>query len=1084
IGNGGAGANLVSSAIIDNSNLVFDASDTITYANVISGTGTLAQNGTGTTVLTGNETYTGITTINNGTLQIGNGGAGANLVSSAIIDNSNLVFDESDTITYANVISGTGTVTQNGTGTTVLTGNETYTGITTINAGTLQIGNGSSGANLVSSGIVNNGSLVFDETDTITYANVISGTGTVTQNGTGTTVLTGNETYTGDTIITAGTLQVGNGGSGGLLTATGNIIDNSNLIFDTNVAQTYAVLISGTGNLAQIGNSTLTLTADETYTGDTTIGALSTLQIGNGGTTGSLQAGNIINSNSLIFNVGANVTYAGVISGTGTLLQSGNASLILTANETYTGDTIIASGTLQVGNGGNSGGLLSGNIIDNSRLVFNVDGNTTFSGVISGNGTLLQEGTGTTFLTGNETYTGDTTITAGTLQIGDGGASGSLVSANIIDNSELVYNTSTSISYDTTISGTGNLTQAGTSTMTLTGNLAYTGNTTVSAGVLIIGNGGNSAGLATTNIIDNSALVFNVGNNMTYNGLISGTGTLQQAGNATLTLTANETYTGDTTISAGSLQIGNGGNSGSLATGNIINNGNLTFNVAGEVTYTGVISGNGPLTQLGNGTLILTADETYTGDTTIAANSTLQLGNNGNSGSIVSSNLIDNGLLIFDINTTRTYAGLISGNGSMTVQGYGWQILTANETYTGDTVISNGTLQIGNGGTSGNLASGNITILSSNTTVGNTTVTSTGTLIWDVVPTLTYNGVISGTGDMKQIAANGTLILTNDNTYTGNTTVVANSTLQIGNGGSRGSLMTSNILNEGQLVFNTTAVHNLSANISGNGTLLQEGILTGVNPANIAATLVLLGNNTYTGLTTILANTGIEVGDGTTVGTLTGDVVNQGNLIFDHSGVFSYLGLVTGDGVITKEEPGILILRGGLSYSGYIVLHTNGLPVFTDDPAYDLALKTMMSQPAIYPLFTQQAAGEGTHPIETQMMAMLEQFQIDIIGTGGAPMYNSVSYEIGNQLQTLVVLSGNMGSSFSFAVPEIQQLVQNSGVQPLITLPDGSALPAWITYNGATGKFDVNNVPSGGLPLKVLIRVGSRVVHMTVSQAQ
>ena len=129
---------------------------------MISGTGAFQQNGTGTTILTGNNTYTGGTTIDAGTLQLGNGGTTGSIVGN-VFDNGTFAINRPDTFTFGNVISGIGAFQQNGTGTTILTGDNTYTGATTVNAGALIV-NGSiassslttvnSGATLSGSGIV------------------------------------------------------------------------------------------------------------------------------------------------------------------------------------------------------------------------------------------------------------------------------------------------------------------------------------------------------------------------------------------------------------------------------------------------------------------------------------------------------------------------------------------------------------------------------------------------------------------------------------------------------------------------------------------------------------------------------------------------------------------------------------------------------------------------------------------------------------------------------------------------------------------------------------------------------------------
>ncbi len=137
--------------------------------------------------------------------------------------------------------------------------------------------------------------------------------------------------------------------------------------------------------MQQLGSGVFTLTGANTFTGGTTI-ASGTLQVGAGGTVGSI-AGNVLNNAAMIFNRSNNLTYAGAISGIGTLTKLGAGVLTLTGNHTFTGDTTISAGTLSIGNGGTTGSM-TGNIIDNTALIFNRSDNLTYAGVISSSGTL------------------------------------------------------------------------------------------------------------------------------------------------------------------------------------------------------------------------------------------------------------------------------------------------------------------------------------------------------------------------------------------------------------------------------------------------------------------------------------------------------------------------------------------------------------------------------------------------------------------------------------------------------------------------------------------------------------------------
>jgi outer membrane autotransporter protein len=278
----------------------------------------------------------------------------------------------------------------------------------------------------------------------------------------------------------------------------------------------------------------------------------------------------------------------------------------------------------------------------------------------------------------------------------------------------------------------------------------------------------------------------------------SGVGALSKAGAGTLVMTGNSGYAGGTTISAGTLQLGNGGTSGSI-TGDVVNNGTLVFDRSDVSTFGGAISGSGAVNQIGTGTTVLTANNTYAGGTTISAG-TLQLGNGGTSGSIAG-NVTNNGALVFSRSDAYTYGGQISGSGTVSQIGSGTTILTANNTYTGGTTVSAGTLAIGDAAhaqaTSG---SGNVSVATGATLGGYGqiagSVQNSGTLAvanalsafaTGPTGTLRIGGSVTNNGTLALAAANGTPgnVLQIAGNYTGSGQIVLNTVANQGGAASQ-----------------------------------------------------------------------------------------------------------------------------------------------------------------------------------------------------------------------------------------------------------------------------------------------------------
>lgn len=328
--------------------------------------------------------------------------------------------------------------------------------------------------------------------------------------------------------------------------------------------------------------------------------------------------------------------------------KTGTGTLTLTGDNFYTGGTTIAGGTLQLGNGGISGSI-TGDITNNATLTVNRSNGTSLGGVISGTGQLIKLGGGILALLGNNTYTGGTTISAGTLRVGNGATSGSIV-GDVVNNGVLQFNRFDSIGFNGVISGTGSVTKLGNNAMILGGDNTYTGGTTISGGYLQVGNGG-TGGSIVGDVVNNGTLEFARSDAHTFSGAISGTGNLisfgGSAGSGVFTMTGTNTYTGGTTVSRGTLQIGDGGTSGSIV-GDVTNNATLAFNRSDATSFGGAISGGGDLIKRGAGNLSLTGVSSYTGATTVEA------GTLGVNGSIASSSL-----------TTVNAGAALGGNGTV-----------------------------------------------------------------------------------------------------------------------------------------------------------------------------------------------------------------------------------------------------------------------------------------------------------------------------------------------------------------------------------------------------------------------------------
>jgi fibronectin-binding autotransporter adhesin len=990
----------------------------------------LTKAGAGLLMLGGSSTYTGATTLVAGTLALENSHA---------VANSTFTHSGTGSLLFSSTVAANaftfGGLSSSSTAATLALSNTAATAIT------LTVG-GNNASTTYAGSLTGAGGLVKTGTGTLALSgsNTYAGNTTISQGGltiSSTAALPGYATAGRFSVASGATLGVTNGvddAAVGAILATGNLASGATFGFDTSTGnRTYAPGIAGEINVLKTGTGMLTLSGSNTYSGNTTISqggvtlsssaALpgyatagrfavasgATLAVANGvddAAVGAILAtGNLASGATFGFDTSAgNRTYAPGLAGAINLLKTGTGTLTLSGSNAFTGTTTVASGTLALGSAGAlagggsvtfSGGAIrySGSNqadlaarIANSTAAISVDTNSqtvAWTGNLASTNTggLTKTGAGTLILSGSNNYGGATTLTEGYLVLNNASALSAATTVALSGNSGLAIGNGVTTGAGKTVSLTtsgansdGGLTAISGGTGTWAGTVTTAGGRigyNQSSSLLVTGSIGGSSSLIVSGWGGaGSTGVENTSINTQYAVIVAGTSNgytgVTQIGRGVLKIGANNALPVSTT-----LDIRTSGINATQAAGFDLNGFNQTV---AALTSSGITAGSGAVTS--NASAFLT-----------------------NSGAAAST---------FTVNqaTSGTFYGIITGNLAFTKAGAGNLTLTptlvpsattgttGTSTFSGDTLVSAGTLTLGNanalfGSTfdtsgAGTLSFGSITAA----TVGGLKNSGTLALANGSAAAVTlsvggnnvsslFPGQLTGAGGLAKVGS-GTMTLTGSaSDYAGTTTVSAGA-LVLSNSAAipgittpgRYSIATGATLTTGTAFDDATlqamlGTGNFAANsvlaidtAAGNRTFSNS--LSGTVGLSISGgnRLTLSGSNTLgaitlTAATLTLTNTASLLGSGAIT-------VNGGTVEWSPPGFDSYLfngrsitvsgsggtfrgtlegtqlifGNLSGTGAVVFASGSSLLVTNGNTYTGGTIIKPGALIAYTSDSGF------------------------------------------------------------------------------------------------------------------------------------------------------
>ncbi|MCX6965031.1 MAG: autotransporter domain-containing protein [Verrucomicrobia bacterium] len=804
IGNGTTVGNLQAARVAAGNGTAivnFNHTGNHSFSPILEGNLTVNKLGAGTTILTGNSTYTGGTFVSSGTLQ-GN----TQSLQGAITNNASLVFNQTTNGTYTGVMSGSGDLSKIGNATLTLSGNSSsFNGTAAINSGIVSL----TGSMANASTTINNGG-------TLTGNGSL---GAVTINSGG--ILTGNGTAGVVTINSGGAINPGN--SPGILTV-GNSVWNGGGIYNWELASANGTAGTGWDLIASAGTLTLNATSgNPTTISLSTLGGASLAGVKNA----SWQIGNFtsgisgFDASAFTFN-SSNMT--GTAGGYFMSLGSGNTTLLLNYKTAATWNT--ATGNWSTEAQWDGGSLPSnGDAIEFSG-----------SGGVSTNNSFLNSASGLTFLAGAGSYTvnGSALTLLGEGIVNDSANTQTLALDLTLGANQTFATNTANLIVSGAISGNASLTKAGNKTLTLLGSNTYTGGTTVSSGILA----GTTAGLQGA-IANNAVVNFDQSFTGTYAGVMSGNGSLLKTGSGTVTISGTNSYTGGTQLDGGVLEalhanaLGNGTltlSSGTLAVGNTANP-NLVLSGMTDLVW---LSSNAVISLAHGGNITISGNFSNGGNT---GNRTLDFGT-GQSLQLGNNTLVSFGATNF---SASNFVAAISGSNSLSGS---FQIIGNSLVYNlqGANVSGNVIDNSGAGATptwvdftvNGNTGNGTVITAGGNNTIRDLAFTNNGNLAIQAGYALSLSQGQVAVENGNSVVSGGTLATPGNFNKTGAGELDVQSTLSVnGTASIDAGLLSLN----GNLTANSVAV-NSGAILGGSGTIFAPVTVSGnLAPGNSPGTL-------------------------------------------------------------------------------------------------------------------------------------------------------------------------------------------------------------------------------------------------------